>query len=207
MSHENIIDKDATLSFVLKLVRVRVLRNHSSGIPLDKASRLVGYISGHYHDTKTAKIKSIDTEEKVLYEGSDFILPYKSNSGLHLQAISFHYFQIDGSLSVEIGESIFNLKDCTTEKLSSDPVEVQLDIVMNGTEQRVGRCLVALHVEDFFESDNNNVKKTKTNKISSSGKDKPSVPDYHPVSPDFRFRRLSRSVHWDRIRNIPIERV
>ena len=117
------------------------------------------------------------------------------------------HYNRSGSLSVEIGESIFNLKDCTTEKLSSDPVEVQLDIVMNGTEQRVGRCLVALHVEDFFESDNNNVKKTKTNKISSSGKDKPSVPDYHPVSPDFRFRRLSRSVHWDRIRNIPIERV
>ena len=93
MSRDN-IDKEATLSFVLKLVRMRILQTQSS---LDKASRLVGYISGHYHDTKTTKIKSINTEEKVLYEGSDFILPYKSNSGLQLQAISFHYFQIDGT--------------------------------------------------------------------------------------------------------------
>ena len=101
MNRDSVVDdKKVTLSFVLKLVRLRILRNHSTGIPLGKASRLVGYISGHYNAPKTTKRKTIDTEEKVLYEGSDFILPFQSNSGLHLQAISFHYFQIDGTFVI-----------------------------------------------------------------------------------------------------------
>ena len=100
MNLGSIDDRKVTQSFVLKLVRLRILRTHSTGIPLEKASRLVGFISGHYYDPKTKKCKTIDTEEKVLYEGSDFTLPFQSNSGLHLQTISFHYFQIDGTFII-----------------------------------------------------------------------------------------------------------
>jgi hypothetical protein len=86
--------------------------------------------------------------------------------------------------------------------LCSDPVEVYLDILMSGAEQRVGRCLVSMHVEDFFDSDSNKGKMK-----NKRTEDERSTHEYHPVSPDFRFRRLSHSLNWERIRSIPIERV
>lgn len=168
---------------VVEVVRFKV----SSGVYKDSKSRkIVAFVEGRYnnHVTKSA-------DERLL-KGALFYIPWQEN----LDSVILNMYFIDGLLTIDIGTAIYNIRD--DKHFSPDSgnmVDAVLHIFRSGALVPLGWVTVRVGVTHIFEDEGKAVRKLP---IGSSGKDCSATHSF--AVPGFRFKRLSRSLHWDRLR-------
>jgi hypothetical protein len=123
--------------------------------------------------------------------GSQYCLPWDEK----MDKVTLYYFFIDGLLTTEIGSSIYELaKD--KDFRQGCVVRTILDIKMKGCTSRIGKVMCSVSVQGVFEEDSNHPLPRQTN-IDR---------EFSLSVPGFRFKRLSRAVHWQRVRGLNIDR-
>ena len=167
-------------SFVLEVQRFKI----SSEIwKNSKSRRIVAFIEGQY---KTKVIKSADSK---LYNGSKYILPWNEK----LRKVQVNLFFIDDLLTVDIGTALYIVSEDGKFQTDGNTADVILKIYPMGGTVPIGKVMAKVSVQSMFE-DEQPVNKTK----------KTPVLDHNFAVPDFRFKRLSRVLHWERLRAINI---
>jgi hypothetical protein len=162
---------------VLEVIRLKISKDVWR---TSKSRRIVAFMEAMYHNHI---VKSTDSK---VYEGSTYALPWDDK----LKKVQVNFFFIDDLLTMDIGTALYMISE--DSKFSSDgsATEVTLKIYPSGGTVPVGRAYVRVHVQELFDD-----------KTSVPRKAKP-VPqtDHAFAVPDFRFKRLSRVLHWERIR-------
>jgi len=155
----------------------------------------VAFIEGHY------KHKKVQSDDATVYEGSKFDIPYSEK----LKEIAIHFFFIDGLLTIDVGSCIYDL---VHDKLFVDDgnvTSVTLDIFANGSTIPIGKISFNTVVQDMYGDDTNRSRPT-DNIRHSRTKEEHVTSDHQLIVPGFRFKRLSRVLHWDRLQSINLDR-
>ena len=171
--------------FVFDVVHFKISRDiwkHS------KSRKVVGFIEGCY---KNAVIKSNDC---TVHPGTQFCIPHTET----LTQVRVHFFFIDGLLTVDIGTSEYNVAADNMFVPDGSLIDIRLNIVPHGSKVPVGRVLAKVSAQYLFEDEPVNSK-------VGHKRLEPGV-DFQLALPDFRFKRLSRAINWQRLRGINIEK-
>lgn len=164
--------------FVLEVQRFKI---SSELWKNSKSRRIVAFTEGMY---KNKVVKSADSK---LYNGSRYVLPWNE----HLQKVQINFYFIDDLLTVDIGTALYNVSE--DGKFSTDaPTDITLKIYPMGGTVPVGRVLVTVSIQAMFDDEQQ----------PPATKQKKQVLDHNFAVPGFRFKRLSRVLHWERIRSL-----
>jgi hypothetical protein len=166
--------------FVLEVVRLKISQEVWKA---SKSRRVVAFMEALYHNHI---VKSTDSK---VYEGSFYTLPWSDT----LERVQVNFFFIDDLLTMDIGTALYTVSDDTTFKTDGTDTTTTLKIYPSGGTVPVGRAVVRVRVQEMFDDENGVPSKTATRPKSGT--------DHEFAVPDFRFKRLSRVLHWERIRS------
>jgi hypothetical protein len=163
---------------VIEVVRFKILEElwHKS-----TSRRVVAFIEGQYHN------KVVKSADSKVYNGSSFCIPWSEA----LQKVQVNFFFIDDLLTLDIGAAVYVLAQDKNFTPDGEPIEVVLKLYPNGGTVPNGRLLARVRVQDMFD-DEERVVTTKQQVVKNV--------DHSFAVPGFRFKRLSRVLHWERIR-------
>jgi hypothetical protein len=183
-----------TSCVVIEILRFKISREVWK---FSKSRKIVAFIEGHY------KYKKVQSEDATVYEGSKFDIPYSEK----LREIAIHFFFIDGLLTIDVGSCIYDL---VHDKLFVDDgnvTSVTLNIFANGSTIPIGKVSFNTFVHDMYGDDANLSRSSDKNRSTHTKKEHDNdVSDHQLIVPGFKFKRLSRVLHWDRLRSINLDR-
>jgi len=168
---------------VLEIKRFKISKDVWS---TSKSRRIVAFAEGSYHGKI---VKSVDSK---VYAGTKLCLPWNET----LQRLQVNFYFIDDLLTIDIGTALYALSEDGKFMQETASTEVMLKIYPVGATVPIGRALVSITVQDMFDDENTGVHKCSVPKQS--------VIDHDFAVPGFRFKRLSRVPHWERIRSLNI---
>lgn len=157
-----------------------------------KSRKVVVFAEAFYDDEGGETVRSGDT--KLSY-GAQIFVPYVLRS-TRLKEVVLHFYLIDGLLTVDFGESSYLVQ---AELASAD-----MNIYQNGSTRRIGKVICSFRLQDPFEGS-----AAKGGQGDEPSKGPPLVVDYSQKSalPNFRFKKLSRNINWERIKAFNIDKV
>lgn len=164
--------------FVLEVQRFKI---SSEVWKNSKSRRIVAFTEGLY---KNKVVKSTDSK---VYNGSKYVLPWNES----LQKVQVNFFFIDDLLTVDIGTALYILSDDGKFYTNGTPSDVMLKIYPMGSTVPVGRVMVTVSVQPMFDDEQPIHKEPNKRQL-----------DHNFAVPGFRFKRLSRVLHWERIRSL-----
>ncbi|KAJ1432702.1 hypothetical protein B484DRAFT_394850, partial [Ochromonadaceae sp. CCMP2298] len=186
------------LQFVAEVVRFKISRDVWK---YSKSRRVVCFIEGSY------KNKIIKSHDAAVYEGAAYCIPSEA-----LERVQLNFFFIDALLTMDIGMALYSLQ-AFNQSLGSaggsegtEGTEVVLMIYPRGSTVAVGKVLLKMSVQDMFDDE----------RVAKHGQGQGKVPgqvgavqglEHNFAVPGFRFKRLSRVLHWDRLRSLDVTRV
>ena len=179
----------------------------SSGAGRNKQS-VLGYIDAHYGSEKVFR-----TKETKLYSGSVFGIPYHPL----LQRFSLHIAIAERDLTIDIGVCDI---DVTAEQIHSmsdkQTLESLVHVTRSDGKERIGKiscCLSKLNPFAGMEVGGSNTSKYRSDMLLHSHKsdmkhtNDPSSLDLLSPLPDFKFNQLRRPIHWERLKNVHLDRI
>ena len=170
--------------FVLEVVRFKL----SSEVWKQSISRrVVAFIEGSY------KNKIVKSNDAKVMNGSKYCIPWTEN----IQKVQMNFFFIDDLLTMDIGTALYLVAEDRKFVADGSSTEVLLHVYPNGATVPIGRALVKVQVQAMFADEQPTT--MLTNRQSNRGTD-----DHTFAVPGFRFKRLSRVLHWERIRSLNI---
>lgn len=140
------------------------------------------------------KNKTFRSAECHVNSGSQYCLPWSDA----IDEVHMHFYYIDDLLAVEVGSSVYELKKDKQFLSDGSNVEVILPVRVKGSLDRVGKVMLNISVQAMYEGEAPYDKKPVS---------RPDASEYNLSIPGFRFRRLTRSVNWERIRAFHVDRV
>jgi len=183
-----------TSCVVVEILRFKISREVWK---FSKSRKIVAFIEGHY------KYKKVQSEDATVYEGSKFDIPYSEK----LREIAIHFFFIDGLLTIDVGSCIYDLAHDKLFVDDGNVTSVTLNIFANGSTIPIGKVSFNTFVQDMYGDDTNFSRSTDKNRSTHTKKEHDhDVSDHQLIVPGFRFKRLSRVLHWDRLRSINLDR-
>jgi hypothetical protein len=171
------------LQIVIEITRFRVTKEIWNGSSSRKIIAFAEFTDG----------KSVfRSSECVVNTGSQYCLPWNDK----MDKIAIYYFFIDGLLTTEIGSSVYEPSKDKEFRHDGSAVRTVIDIKMKGCTSRVGKVMCSVSVQGVFEEDSHHPLPRQLNGDR----------EYSLSLPGFRFKRLSRAVHWQRIKGLNIDR-
>lgn len=143
----------------------------------------------------TIKNKTFRSVECRVSSGSQYCLPWSDS----ITAVSLHFYYIDALLSVEIGSSVYELAQDRKFVSDGSSARVILDIMLKGSQQRVGKVVCDVSVQNLFDGPGRARRQAPRHETQDQ--------QLNLADPDFRFKRLTRSVNWERVRGLQLDRV
>lgn len=168
--------------FVAEVVRFKISRDVWK---YSKSRRVVCFIEGSY------KNKIIKSHDAAVYGGSTYCIPWSEA----LDRVQLNFFFIDALLTMDIGQALYSLQD-KLFKPDRTATEIVLMICPTGSSVAVGKVLLKVSVQDMFDEE----------RITKHATPSPSGVEHSFAVPGFRFKRLSRVLHWERLRSLDIAR-
>lgn len=109
-------------------------------------------------------------------------------------------------LTIDIGQSTINLADNSEiqlMKLDSRPVDCSANITRNKGRERVGKIVYRISKISIFADG-----ESKTNFNRKKNPEKISADELNVLCPlpDFRFNRLVKPIHWERLKGLNLDR-
>ncbi len=178
-----------SLQIIVEVQRIKVSKNIWN---TSKSRKIVAFAES------VVKQKSYRSIDSVVTEGSQYVLPWNEST----EVVIMYFYYIDALLTVEIGTSVYDIMN--DKKFVSDGrnVEVIMDIKLNGSQERVGRVLCNISVQSLFDEKRDTNKAAKLSRYLSDHR----TGEFSMALPNFRFKRLSRSVNWERVRGFHVDR-
>ena len=168
---------------VLEIKRFKIAKEVWS---TSKSRRIVAFAEGSYHGKV---VKSIDSK---VYNGTKFCLPWNET----LQRLQINFYFIDDLLTIDIGTALYAISEDGKFGKETAKTEAVLKIYPVGATVPVGRAMISISVQEMFDDENTGFHKCAVAKQS--------VIDHDFAVPGFRFKRLSRVLHWERIRSFNV---
>ena len=169
---------------------------------------VLGYIDAQYGSEKVFR-----TKETKLYSGSVFGIPYHPL----LQRFSLHIAIVERDLTIDIGVCDI---DVTAEQIHSmsdqQTLETLVHVTRSDGKERIGKiscCLSKLNPFAGIEVGGSNTSKHRSDTLLHSQKsalkhtNDPSSLDLLSPLPDFKFNQLRRPIHWERLKNVHLDRI
>ena len=169
--------------FVLEIERLKISKEVWK---TSKSRRIVAFMEALYNNQI---VKSTDSK---VYSGSTYALPWDDK----LKRVQINFFFIDDLITMDIGSAIYKVSEDGNFRANGDSINVTLHIYPNGGTVSIGKAYAKVSVQELFDDENKREKKT-----SIVPKNRQ---DHNFAVPDFRFKRLSRVLHWERIRSFNI---
>lgn len=166
---------------VLEIKRFKISKDVWS---TSKSRRIVAFAEGSYHGKI---VKSVDSK---VYTGTKLCLPWNET----LQKLQINFYFIDDLLTIDIGTALYAISDDGKFGQETASTEVLLKIYPVGAVVPVGRAFVSITIQEMFADENTGAHNCAVPKQTAI--------DHDFAVPGFRFKRLSRVLHWERIRSI-----
>ena len=183
-----------TSCVVVEILRFKISREVWK---FSKSRKIVAFIEGHYNH------KKVQSDDATVYEGSKFDIPYSEK----LREIAIHFFFIDGLLTIDVGSCIYDLAHDKLFVDDGNVTSVTLNIFANGSTIPIGKVSFNTVVQDMYGDDTKRSRPSDKNRHTHTRKDHDEhVSDHQLIVPGFRFKRLSRVLHWDRLRSMNLNR-
>ena len=192
IDHSVIITIIMSTCVIVEIVRFKISREVWK---FSQSRKIIAFIEGHY------KHNRVQSNDAKLYEGSKFEIPYSEN----LKKISIHFFFIDGLLTIDVGSCVYDLAHDKLFVNDGNVTSVALDLFADGSTVPIGKVTINTTVQDTYEEE----ELTNSNHPPHHRNNKESIANdhhYQLIIPGFRFKRLSRVLHWDRLQSVNLDR-
>eukprot|EP01039_Chlorochromonas_danica_P004626 gene4626-5068_t len=200
--------------FVLEVHRLRV---SSQVIPSNASRRLVAHLEGQYRN------KAVRSAEVVVGTGSQLALPWSSR----LDTVTLRLFYIEERLKTEIGSAVYEVGqdksfDCHGYGGGGGggggrASVLLLHLLPRGGSAAIGKVQCSVCVMYLYDKADPRqtaiataplapatASEQKTVAAGGGGGGGPSIGE---ALPDFRFKRLSKTIDWPKIRAVEVDRL
>ena len=119
-----------------------------------------------------------------------------------MQKVQINIFFIDDLLTLDVGTAMYMVAQ--DSKFTTDGIkhEVQLKIYPNGGTVSVGKILANVYIQDMYAEEGITTHNSSTKRTTAEHGQNNA--NHNFAVPGFKFKRLSRLLHWERIRSINI---
>jgi hypothetical protein len=180
---------------VLELVRSKVSSSLGNFSPKDMYVYLEGlFTDGHRRD----RLRSV---EMKLHSNAILYLPCW---GLEVLDLRLHLLYRKGSSLMTLAEASFNMDFDMIQTNSTTKLEVSTYFTQNEGKTRVGKLLCRLQRKAVLIEEDEEDLAGRADETSIESLEGAQGMQFPPSS--FRFRRLGRPVHWDRLKSINLDR-
>lgn len=186
---------DRSLQIVFEVDQFKLTRQAWLG---NVSRRIIFHIVGYYRK------HPVQSAEHTLKSGAQVALPWSPK----LNKVVFHFFYIDDRIKVELGESVYVIP--TDSSFHSDGTENRLVLGMypcgGDGIHRLGKVLTTAFIQELYDDGKPRNVRIDRRKDSANDENRPYSTLLEKPPPNFRFRRLSKAVNWQRLRTTDIDR-
>lgn len=188
--------------FVLEVLRLRV---SSHVIPSNASRRLVAHLEGQYRN------KAVRSAEVVVGSGSQLALPWSSR----LDCVTLRLFCIEERLKTEVGSAVYEVGQDKSFDWNGRASVLLLHLLPRGGSNAIGKLQCSVSVMYLYDkADGATRRQTAMPVPAAPGQPGPVAeektaagPSIAEPLPDFRFKRLSKTIDWRKIRAVEVDRL
>jgi hypothetical protein len=157
---------------------------------ITKSKKIIAFMEGWYKNNS----KMIKSSDNKLMKGCSFAVPWTEE----IKKILIRFFIIDSLLSIEIGLSTYII-DVEDLDLKTTRRQLKLNIMPKAGVEPIGNLYCIISIQSLFEDEQRSLQQQQYVENESS----------HcqlSLPPDFRFKKLSKIINWEKLRSFPFDK-